>query len=303
MKWNKKGFICSHKTLNLKWYKKNTMVPVPYLVNNKILRIFITMCDKDNIGRIGYIDVNPNNPKQILDYSKTPCLDIGLDGMFDDNGVLPSCLIEKDERLYMFYSAYQKQSKVPYTIFSGIAVSEDQGKNFIRAKKTPILDRIEDELFIRSAIYCLKDNDKYKIWYSSGSNWINNGLKIAPKYNLRYLESNDILNLNNKSRPAIELENDEYGLTTPHVFKENNIYKMTYAIRSISKGYRMGYSESKDGIKWNRIDKNMDIDVSKKGFDSEMICFGNIFKFKDITYLFYCGNHYGIGGMGYAELI
>ena len=78
---------------------------------------------------------------------------------------------------------------------------------------------------------------------------------------------------------------------------------MYYSVRSISKGYRLGYAESEDGITFERMDEKMEIDVSEYGFDSEMICFGKIFKHGFRTYLFYCGNHYGVGGVGYAELV
>ena len=70
MKWVKKGFICSHETFDLDWYKKNTMVPLPYLLNETTIRIFITMCDEKNIGRIGYVDVDADNPSHIKGYSK-----------------------------------------------------------------------------------------------------------------------------------------------------------------------------------------------------------------------------------------
>jgi hypothetical protein len=34
-----------------------------------------------------------------------------------------------------------------------------------------------------------------------------------------------------------------------------------------------------------------------------MIAFAERLQYRDRTYLFYCGNHYGMDGMGYAELV
>ncbi|MDJ0625425.1 MAG: hypothetical protein QNJ31_03565 [Candidatus Caenarcaniphilales bacterium] len=278
------------------------MVPVPYLVNSRTLRIYLTMCDEDNVGRVGFIDVNPHNPKDILGFSKKPVLDIGQNGTFDDSGVLPACLVPENERLYLFYSAYQKSKKIPYYILSGLAFSEDNGNSFQRVSKVPILERTDTELFLRSAICVMKDKKKYKLWYSSGIKWMKNGTKDLPVYDIKFLESASLDSWEGKPLSSIELQNDEYGLTIPSVWKENNIYKMIYSIRSLSKGYRLGYAESSDGIKFKRLDKEIGIDVSERGWDSEMICFGNIFHFEDKIYLFYCGNHYGTGGFGYAEL-
>lgn len=301
MKWNKKGLIFSKDTFNLDWYKKNSMVPTPYM-RNGVLRLFVAMCDKDNYGRAGYVDLNPDNPSEILGYSRKPVLDLGETGTFDEHGILPSSLIEEGGRLYMYYCSYQKQLTVPYNIYSGLAVSDDNGDSFKRVMNVPVLDRINNELHQRSAIEIMKCGKKYRIWYTANIGWIDNGIHIVPKYDIKCIESDRLDVWLGEPRPALELKDDEYGLTSPQVFFEDGIYKMVYSIRSISKGYRMGYAESDDGIVFDRQDYKMDIDVSESGFDSEMICYGKLFRHNGKTYLFYCGNHYGMGGIGYAVM-
>ena len=58
----------------------------------------------------------------------------------------------------------------------------------------------------------------------------------------------------------------------------------------------------KNGIKWVRKDNDIGIDVSKKGWDSQMISYPSIVKYKDKVYMFYNGNDYGKDGFGYAIL-
>lgn len=308
MKWQKKGLICSHKTLDLPWYKKNTMIPVPYLLNDNTLRIFITFCDENNVGRIGFVDVNPQNPSEINNFSKEPVLDIGENGCFDDNGVIAASITEEaDGTLHFYYSGYQLGVKMPYTIFSGLAISKDNGNNFVKYNRTPILDRINEEIASRCAPIVLKEDDIYKMWYTGdyGNGWTENNGKKLPYYFLKYLESKDGINWGIKEGlQCFDFKsNDEYGLAKPNIWKENNKYKMIYSIRTFSKGYRLGYAESNDGIKFIRMDDEIGIDVSKNGWDSEMICFGSRFQYKDKIYLFYCGNKYGLDGLGYAEQV
>ena len=279
------------------------MTPVPFLTSSNVLRLFLTFCDKDNVGRIGFVDLNPRNPSEIIGISSTPALDIGIDGAFDDSGVLPSALLSEEGRLYMFYSAYQRQVKVPYTILSGIAVSENDGETFTRLSNVPLLERTEAEMFQRSAIEIMKADSGYRIWYTSGTGWCDNGIKVVPRYDLKTIFSKNLLRWNGEPCLSLALKDDEYGLTMPQVFFEHDTYKMYYSIRSVSKGYRLGYAESKDGISFSRKDEEMEIDVSPEGFDSEMICFGKTFTFEGRTFLFYSGNHYGMGGIGYAELV
>lgn len=303
MKWRKQGKICDSSTFDVYWYRLNTMTPLPYIRQDGILRIYLTMCDEKNRGHVGYVDLDPDKCLKIVNYSKEPALGLGEIGMFDEDGVLPTSLIKEDGKLWLHYSAYQRQVNYPYNIFSGLAVSNDDGNSFTRVKKTPILDRTEGEYFQRSAVEIMKINSGYRIWYSCGSHWLDTSGKSVPKYNIHCMDSNNFFEWNSKSMPAVTfLNDDEYGLTMPQVWYSNGLYRMVYSIRSLSKGYRLGYAESVDGISFNRMDEKMKIDVSTSGFDSEMICFGKILEYAGTTYLFYCGNHYGRGGLGYAVL-
>jgi hypothetical protein len=77
---------------------------------------------------------------------------------------------------------------------------------------------------------------------------------------------------------------------------------MFYSVRTRSKGYRLGYAESVDGLNWTRKDEAIGIDVSDSGWDSQMIAYSSLVKHKDKVYLFYNGNNLGESGFGYAEL-
>ncbi len=307
MKWLKKGLICNHETFELDWYKKNTMVPVPYLVDEYTLRIFITMCDADNIGRIGYVDVNPKNPSEIISYSKKPLIDIGSDGAFDDNGVVTASVYEEGDLLYMFYSGYQLCTKVPYMIFAGLAVSEDKGKTFKKVSDAPLMKRVQGELCTRCVPFVVKENDVYRMWYTSDvdGGWVTKNQKLMPLYDLKYIESKNLQDWGNTvGNTAVHIDgDDEHGIAKCTLWKEDGLYKVIYSIRSLSKGYRLGYGESKDGKTFIRMDDQIGIDVSSKGWDSEMLAFAERIQVNDKVYLFYCGNHYGMSGMGYAELV
>lgn len=307
MKWEKKGLICSSKTLDLIWYKKNTMIPLPYLIHSKCLRIYLTMCDENCIGRVGFIDVEPSNPSNIISYSKKPILDIGRKGSFSEKGIVTSSLFKYNNKIYLFYSAYQSSKKVPYLVFSGVAESKDGGTTFINLSRRPLLERINDETSIRSSPLLYRDKKRLHVLYSSNTKkgWKNINGKLQPHYDIKQIfVKNPIDWQNQEGKTCICLKKkDEYGLTKPTFWKENGLYKLIYAIRSVSKGYRLGYAESTDGLSYKRRDHLVGIDVSKTGWDSEMITFPERFTHRNKTFLFYCGNQYGLAGMGYAELV
>lgn len=130
--------------------------------------------------------------------------------------------------------------------------------------------------------------------------------KKLPLYNLKYATSPSPVEWpREKGEVAVDLKNDgdEHGIAKCTVWKEGGFYKIIYSIRSLSKGYRLGYGESADGLHFTRLDDQVGIDVSPSGWDAEMIAFAERLQVGERTYLFYCGNHYGMAGMGYAELL
>ena len=302
MKWNKKGLIIAPNQ-DIKYGTSRIMVPTPFLVNDSLLRIYCGFCDDNIVSRISYVDVNPNNPSQIIKINETPVLDIGEDGLFDDNGLCPTSVFTYNKQIYMYYFGFQKGVKIPFYMFMGLAISNDNGKTFSRVQKVPILDRTDKEPIMRSGGYVRNDNGIFKIWYPSGNSFVNVKGKLTHTYSLKYLESNDGINWGDEGLVILKPnEPDEYGFGRPYVWIENDIYKMLYSIRTFSKGYRLGYAVSNDGIHWTRQDDQINISVSNIGWDSEIICYSSLFKFKNKTYLFYNGNHLGQTGFGYAEL-
>lgn len=310
MKWEKKGLICSHQTIDLPWYKKNSMVPVPYLIDDGRIRIYFSMCDEMNVGRIGYVDVDADNPSRILGHSRKPVVDIGDEGCFDDNGVVTASLLKDGGKLYLYYSGYQLCVKVPYLIFAGVAVSTDNGETFTKlSNRVPILDRVDGEVGTRCVPFVAKEGDTFRMWYTADSlsGWIEDSAhnKKLPLYDLKHITSPSPIEWP-RARGDVSVtfrDSSEHGIAKCTLWKEDGLYKIIYSIRSLSKGYRLGYGESRDGVHFTRLDDQVGIDISSSGWDSEMIAFAERLQHRDKVYLFYCGNHYGMAGMGYAELI
>ena len=303
MIWEKRGMIyCPNN--EQPWKNQYAMLPTPLLIND-VLRIFIGFCDKDNVGRIGYVDVNPANPSEVIGISDKPILDIGRKGCFDDNGVVPISILQTGNDIYLYYVGFQLGINIPYYMFGGLAVSKDGGKSFKRYSESPILDRTGDEVYARCGINVICDEGMYKMWYigSTKEGWTMSSGKLRPLYIMKYTESKDGIHWHKKSVQCLEYENeDEHGFGRPYVWRENKKYCMYYSIRTYSRGYYIGYAESEDGICWNRMDKMAGIDLSESGWDDTNMSYPFLYKYNDKIYMFYNGNGCGKSGFGYAEL-
>lgn len=303
MIWEKRGMIyCPNN--EQPWKNQYAMLPTPLLIND-VLRIFIGFCDKDNVGRIGYVDVNPANPLEVIGISDKPILDIGRKGCFDDNGVVPISILQTGNDIYLYYVGFQLGINIPYYMFGGLAVSKDGGKSFKRYSESPILDRTGDEVYARCGINVIFDEGIYKMWYigSTKEGWTMSSGKLRPLYIMKYTESKDGIHWHKNSVQCLEYENkDEHGFGRPYVWRENKKYCMYYSIRTYSRGYYIGYAESEDGICWNRMDKMAGIALSECGWDDTNMSYPFLYKYNDKIYMFYNGNGCGKSGFGYAEL-
>ncbi len=301
MKWQKKGLIFKTKDFN-DWRDNSALQPTPLLFNDKI-RFYVGFRDKNGISRIGYIDLDKNNPENVLKVSEKPVLDIGKDGAFDEFGVVPSAIIRHDGKIYMYYAGYQLGKKVRFLVLSGLAISEDNGETFKRYSNVPIFERTDKEMLFRVPHTVMFDDNKFKFWYGGGSEFSQGKDKTLPVYDVRYLESDDGKEIPKNGNVILKTKENEYRVGRPFVIKKNNEYLMFYGYSSEEMPYQLGYATSNDGINWKRDDEHIGIELSENGWDSEMMAYPCVLTINSKTYLFYNGNNYGIDGFGYAELI
>ena len=69
------------------WMHSHATYPAPLLLEDGRLRLFLVSRGADNRGRVGWIDLDPENPMKILGVSQRPALDAGSLGSFDDRGI------------------------------------------------------------------------------------------------------------------------------------------------------------------------------------------------------------------------
>jgi len=299
--WIKKGLIIEPKTVNRSWMVTHAMDPTVDHLEGDIFRIYFCGRNKDNQSLVGYADIDINEPSKILRTPEKPVLGLGELGCFDDNGVTASWIIKHGRKKYLYYIGWKPRSTTRFGLMTGLAVSDDGGETFKRVKRSPVLQLTDKEPFsILTAPCVLKQGNLWRMWYVSCVGWVNPDL---PKYNIKYAESDDGVNWNQNAIVCIDFKSkNETALARPCVLFEDGIYKMWFSYKTETTTYRMGYAESPDGIKWERLDELVGIDVSKSDWDSEMIEYPYVFNHNGRKYMVYNGNGYGVGGIGLAVL-
>ena len=305
MQWRKLGLVYGPDGTS-DWARTHAMIPTPVLLDEDVVRVFATFCDEDGIGRPGYVDVAASDPTSVLGVSAEPLLDIGEPGTFDENGVLTCSVLQVAPGCWhLYYAGFELGTKIRYRLLTGLARSNDDGRTFHRVKRVPVLDRSDTELFFRGGPWCTKEGGLFRMWYVAGSGWLDLTGKPMPMYDLRYVESRDGVNWPPEGEVHVAITRpDEHGFGRPCVIpKPGGGYRMFYSVRRKSlSAYRLGYAESTDGRSWQRLDEQLNLDVSPGSFDSEAIMYAAPLQIGSKLYVFYNGNDFGRDGFAVALL-
>ena len=301
----KKGFIFSTDG-SQPWSKTHTQVPTVDVIGEKF-RIYYSTRDNQNRSLTSYIDVNANNPQEILYVHNKPILDFGKLGTFDDCGVMPSFVINFKNRKLMYYCGWNTSTTVRYRNSIGLMESIDGGDTWSRMFEGPILDRTKDEPYMPVTPCIIEDDGVLKMWYCATTEWKMINGNAEPQYLIKYAESKDGINWDRPNHIVIPYNNDYEAIGRPSVIKENGIYKMWYCYRTIqdyrlnkNESYKIGYAESTDNKTWVRKDELCNLELAESGWDSQMLAYPYVVIYKNKKYLFYNGNNFGQGGFGYA---
>jgi predicted GH43/DUF377 family glycosyl hydrolase len=302
MRWVKKGLLYGPNGKH-PWARHSALQPTPYLMRDGAIRMFVGFRDSAGVSRIGFVDLDGANPSRVLRVSGRPVLDTGAPGTFDENGVVPCAVVEREGQLWLFYAGYQLGQKVKFYAFGGLAISDNGGESFRRFSLVPINDRTDDELFFRVIHTMMLDDDgRWRAWYGAGSEFDKEGERQFPCYDIRHAGSPDGIHLDRDYKVCVDVGAGEYRVGRPYVIKCGEVYKMFFSAGTKTEGFRLAYAESPDGVNWTRNDASLVLEGPGSDWDSRMQAYPSVVSSEHQTYLFYNGNNYGEAGFGYAVL-
>ena len=292
---------------NHDWMFSHAQVPYGYPLDEKKVRIYFATRDNQNRCVATFLDVDGNDPKKILYIHNKICLGLGELGMFDERGSMISCLVENENKLFMYYTGWNIGVDTPYRLAIGVAVSEDNGLTFKRYSNGPILDRSKYDPAYCCTPYVLKINGKWKMWYLSGVKWelINN--HPEPFYHVKYAESDNGINWVRNGIVSLDFDEDIDAIGNHTVVYEDGIYKMYYSYRKVKDyrtdpkaAYKLGFAISEDGLKFTPRNDLFEIIGNREPWESIMNAYPRLYTFNGKRYMLYNGNGFGTSGFGYA---
>lgn len=300
MKWEKLGRILApQKTFSWLCSSVSATFALPSSQNKDVYHLYINGRDAQKRSLIGIATFDMSRLK-ILEISQQPVMELGEKGAFDQNGTSYPYIVRFNDMYFMYYVGWVQAVQTPWINGLGLATSMD-GLTFKRYSRAPILHRDNDDFIGMGSCCVLFDQDKFRMWYSRFERWGQGQQEHKHYYNIKYAESEDGIHWIKNKKICINFKDgSEYAIAKPCVLKFENKYLMWYSYRGSS--YRIGFAISEDGLDWTRRDEMVSIDVSPKGWDSEMICYAYVFEYDSNLYMLYNGNGYGASGLGMAKL-
>jgi predicted GH43/DUF377 family glycosyl hydrolase len=304
VKWRKHGVVWRPDG-TLPWARSHATCPTPMALRDGRLRLFLQCRDAGNVGRVGWVDVDPDDPRRVIATARDPVLDIGRPGAFDDNGVFPTAVLRgPDGRLWMYYVGFELCHHIRYRLLTGLAFSDDEGESFHRYADVPVLERSSAEPHFRCGPCVQHEDGRFRMWYVAGGTWETIEGKPMPIYDIRLIESADGLTWPAVGQVVLEVTAAEHGFGRPYVLRDARGYRMHYSIRRRQPArYRLGYATSPDGIHWARRDDEIGLDVTPGDWDGDAIEYGAAIHAGGHDWLLYNGDDFGATGFGVAQRI
>lgn len=286
------------------------------LVFDDFVRIYFCTQKKTENGKYlscpQFVDFDKNLGR-ILRLSSRQVIQLGSLGQFDEHGIFPMNVLRHENRLLAFTTGWSRRVSVSIDMEIGFAESFDNGETFLKiGLGGPIMSPNDKEPFLVGDGFVRHCGDRYHMWYIFGDKWdlAEDCEEPERSYRIAYAHSQDGLVWERDGRYIIEAKTSTECQAHPTVFFMGDKYHMFFCYRdafdfrnNCDKSYKLGYAYSSDGINWIRQDNAGGVEVTPDSWDSEMMCYPNVFESDGGFYLLYNGNEFGRYGFGAAKLI
>jgi hypothetical protein len=234
-------------------------------------------------------------------------------GCFDEHGIFPMSVMRHGGAIYAYTCGWNRRVSVSVDTAIGLAISLDDGLTFQRIGDGPVLAASLHEPCLVGDGFVKVVSGVFHMWYIFGMGWKKFSSDAPPDrtYKIGHAVSNDGINWSKEEGRQIiaDLLGEDESQALPTVIEINDRHHLFFCYRQSfdfrknkDRGYRIGHAWSDDLVSWTRDDENPLLDVTPGDWDTDMLCYPNVFECDGNVYLLYNGNEFGRYGFGLAKL-
>ena len=300
--WEKLGLVFKPES-RISWMRSHASLPVPLHLGGSRYRVYYSSRDSANRSHVGFFELSLDDPRTILEFTEHPVLAPGPIGYFDDHGVYAASVERApDGTMYLYTIGWNHGGRPPLFYASiGLATSSNGGQSFEKFGGAPILARGNHDPCLVTSPVVLRENDRWRMWYVSGTGWLDTGATLSSQYHIKYAESIDGIAWRRDGTVCIDhADASERNIARAWVVPCEDAYR-TWFSSDRGDGYRIHTASSPDGITWTREHEPV-IEPSSSGWDSDALAYPAVVLHEGSLFMFYNGNGFGIDGVGLAVL-
>ena len=265
------------------------------------IRVLCAFLDPDHIGRCGWVDVAVEDPTRVLEVSASPVLEEGAPGTFDEHGVTPLSIVRLPVMRYASTTPGGSGESACATPLPRRGRERRRRRLVSPSVRGPLARPLGRRAIHRSSALVIATDEGWRMWYAGGSEWVGAGADAKPRYALRHLRYADGVAWPRSGEICLEPAPGELGFSRQCVRVTANTIHMWYSLRTVLRGYDLGYATSVDGMAWQRMDQAAGLERGPHGsWDAEMIGLSSLLETGSDASMFYNGNGYGATGFGVA---
>jgi predicted GH43/DUF377 family glycosyl hydrolase len=314
MKWRKIGKIFDFASSDFMGeYVGFSQGPQALVFDDYVRIYFSTRKFSENgkyVSHIQYIDMCKNF-ESILSCSAHTVIKLGELGTFDEHGIFPLSVFRHNDEVWGYSNGWNRRKSVSVDTAIGLAISNDKGNTFNKVGSGPVLGPSLHEPYLVCDPFVRVFDNVFHMWYIYGTSWKipEEGFPPERTYIIAHATSLDGVSWCREGNLVIPQHYPDECQAYPSVIKIGDKYHMYFCHRNSfdfrgnpTNSYKLGYAYSSDLVNWVRDDANSGIVTSESDWDSNMMCYPNIFECDAKFYLLYNGNEFGKYGFGIAEL-
>lgn len=296
-RWHKLGQLYAPPGTHPK-LRSHAANPLPVRLSGDVYRIFFSGRDQQNRSSVGAVDINLERRVVVAEH-EAPFLEHGPVGSFYEAGISIGNCYSAGGQHYMLFMGWQNPAGGHWRgdigrlrVTPSLTLERDTDAPFMGANDA-------DPISLSYPWVEQCDNGNFRMWYGSTVSWdAGNGemlhvIKSATSEDGHVWQRRDV---------AVPYElGIAQAFSRPTVIREGGTYHMWFSYRSgLGESYRIGCATSGDGESWELKLRDVGIDVSSSGWDSDMIEYPFVFDHNRRRYMLYNGNGFGKTGFGLA---
>ena len=317
MKWKKLGKIFDPTEYQLPNNCVQFAQAPQALVFDDFVRIYFSTRSVDEkngkyLSHIAFVDMK-KNLRDVIRVSEKTVIPLGGLGCFDEHGIFPMSVMRHGGAIYAYTCGWNRRVSVSVDTAIGLAISLDDGLTFQRIGDGPVLAASLHEPCLVGDGFVKVVSGVFHMWYIFGMGWKKFSSDAPPDrtYKIGHAVSNDGINWSKEEGRQIiaDLLGEDESQALPTVIEINGRHHLFFCYRQSfdfrknkDRGYRIGHAWSDDLVSWTRDDENPLLDVTPGDWDTDMLCYPNVFECDGNVYLLYNGNEFGRYGFGLAKL-